>query len=73
MITINAGFSRRVARPHKRTIIETKNVTGIKLNFDSWEDAHRTPEKQKRLYAAIRKHAPGPEWSLSGFAPVEET
>jgi len=65
MITVNCGFSRKVRRPHKRTIIEHKNVTGIKLPLE-WDCGDHSAIRR-----ALMIHAPaGDGWGISGYALV---
>lgn len=67
MITVTIGFSREVRRPRRRTKIEYRRVQGVRLRFKSWQDAHSTPAKYKRLLRAVMRSRPGTEWTLEGY------
>lgn len=62
MITINCGFSKNVRRPHKRTVIEQINVTGIRLRM-KWDRGNHL-----NIRCALMKHKPAGEgWEIDGY------
>ena len=69
MITINAMFSRKVRELHKKSFVECKNVTGIRMkrNWDEPTD----PDHVKMRKKIMKKKPQGDGWTLGGYALVK--